>query len=454
MMRLLEISRQLRQSLWFVPGMIVLGMVGLALILIDIDAGLKPGALADWQRLFGASPEGARGLLSTVAGSMITVAGVVFSITLVALSLASSQYSTRVLRNFMDDRTNQAVLGVFVGIFAYCLIVLRTIRGTDGSQFVPSIAVLGGLILAFLGIGFLVFFIHHIAVSIQAAAILTRLRVETIRSVEYLFPETLGEEPLVGDADDPCGKLESDHWQPIAAHRTGYVTSVDAEGLLGLARNCAAVIRMERGVGEFVIEGAPLASVNSRVRFKRENISALLSAFGIGQQRTMSQDATFGVHLIVDIALKALSPAVNNPATAVIALDQLSAILVRVANRKIESPCRFDSDKKTLRVIATGPTFALLVKEALSPIREYSGGSSEVIARLIDTLSVVEGETTSPGRRDVLLEHVRIVEETIHQTVRLAADRERLLHRAAPLAKRLSIPDQQRHSANPVAQLG
>src|SRR5690606_14060281 len=144
---------------------------------VEADARyVTAGALEAWPRLFGAGASASRSMLAAVAGSMITVAGTVFSITLVALSLASSQYSSRVLRNFMRDRTNQAVLGVFVGIFAYCLVVLRSIHGEADEAFVPSVAVFLGLLLGFGGIGMLVFFIHHIAESIQASRILEAVR--------------------------------------------------------------------------------------------------------------------------------------------------------------------------------------------------------------------------------------------------------------------------------------
>jgi len=162
--------QEMRASFWFVPAVIVLGAVGLAAAVIGVDANVKLRFVEAWPLLFGAGAAGSRGLLTAVASSMITVAGVVFSITIVALSLTSSQYTSRVLRNFMRDRINQVVLGVFVGIFAYCLVVLRTIRGGDEGAFVPSFAVLGGLLLAFVGIGFLIYFIHHIALSIQASS--------------------------------------------------------------------------------------------------------------------------------------------------------------------------------------------------------------------------------------------------------------------------------------------
>jgi uncharacterized membrane protein len=157
-----DLWTDLRSSFWFVPAVIVGAAVALALVLIETDRMLLQDVSDSWPRLFGAGAAGSRGMLSTIAGSMITVAGVVFSITIVSLSLASSQYSSRVLRNFMRDRTNQTVLGVFVGIFAYCLVVLRTIRGGDEGAFVPALAVLVAVALAFVGIAFLIVFIDHI----------------------------------------------------------------------------------------------------------------------------------------------------------------------------------------------------------------------------------------------------------------------------------------------------
>lgn len=172
--------QEAQASFWFVPAAIVLCAVGLATGLIILDATVDLYVDKTWPLVFGAGAPGSRSLLSAVASSMITVAGLVFSITIVALSLTSSQYSSRVLRNFMRDRNNQVVLGVFLGIFAYCLVVLRVIRGSDEGAFVPSLAVLGGLILAFVGIGYLIFFIHYISMSIQSSSIIAAAAQETI----------------------------------------------------------------------------------------------------------------------------------------------------------------------------------------------------------------------------------------------------------------------------------
>ena len=176
----------LRSSLWFVPSLLVVVGVVLAAALIRAETLLPETGIPRLARLLTSSPDGARAMLAAVAGSMITVAGVVFSITIVTLSLASSQYSPRVLRGFMKNPTNQAVLGVFVGIFAYCIVVLGAIR-TDQVQFVPSLAVLGGAILSLVGIGFLIHFIHHTALAIQATNIVANVADETLEAVERLF---------------------------------------------------------------------------------------------------------------------------------------------------------------------------------------------------------------------------------------------------------------------------
>jgi uncharacterized membrane protein len=246
-----------RSSFWFVPTVLVGAAVGLATVLIAVDANIDLQADKAWPLVFGAGAEGARGLLTAVSSSMITVAALVFSITIVAFSLTSSQYTSRVLRNFMRDHVNQIVLGVFVGIFAYCLVVLRTIRGGDGNVFVPSLSVLMGLILAFVGIGFLIYFIHHIAMSIQASNIIATAANETIWAVDHLFPQQLGDDEEADD-QNPCMSDPDRVWISIAARNSGYIETVNGEGLLDFAREHETVVRMERGIGEFVAKGVPL----------------------------------------------------------------------------------------------------------------------------------------------------------------------------------------------------
>lgn len=409
--RVSSLWHRLSASLWFIPGVILGSCVALAVILLQIDAFVGQKPLEHWPFLFGAGASGARSMLTAIAGSMVTVAGVIFSVTLVALSLASSQYSPRVLRNFMDDRANQSVLGVFVGVFAYCLIVLRAVRGEDNGEFVPSIAVLGGFILAFVAIAYLVYFIHHIAAAIQASSIMARIAQETIRNVDRLFPEELGTGGLPAPNDPSFAGPGG--WAAIPAPRTGYITGVDGDSLLRLAAGRNAIIRMERGIGEFIIDRTPLASIRPAGADDDDLRRRLCSAFDIDHQRTPDQDPAFGVRQLVDIAVKALSPGINDPTTAEMVIDHLTAILLRLASRRMESPYRHDDGPGSdLRVIARVATFASLVHLSFDQIRRAGAGHPEILDRIAASLATLERATTDPERREVLRDHASALRQT------------------------------------------
>lgn len=216
-----------QSSFWFLPVIIVSVSVALGAGMVVIDKNITTSFQKDWPLLFGAGAEGSRGVLSAVASSMITVAGVVFSMTIVALALTSSQYSSRILHTFMRDRINQTALGIFLGIFAYSLTVLRTIRSGDDGIFVPSLSVLIGLVLAFVGIVVLIHFIHHIAISIQASNIVATVTNETILVMDRLFP--VGEGALAVNQPDEelLLSLDESTLYPVLALKTGYVETVD-----------------------------------------------------------------------------------------------------------------------------------------------------------------------------------------------------------------------------------
>jgi uncharacterized membrane protein len=346
---------------------------------------------------------------------MITVAGVVFSITIVALSLASSQYTSRVLRNFMRDRMNQAVLGVFVGIFAYCLVVLRAIRGGDEGAFVPSLAVFGGLVLAFVGIAFLIYFIHHISLSIQASSIISAAAEETIAALDQLFPKGLGDNADETTENDPPISLEELQWIAVGSRKTGYIESVDGASLLALAHQQGCMVRMERGIGEFVVQDTPLVSVTGGSELEETSVGQLNAAFVISHQRTVQQDASFGIRQIVDIAMKALSPGVNDTTTAVMCVDYLGAILARIAVRQIATPRRFHQGE--LRVIARGPSFESLLAEAFDQIRQNASGNVAVLTRQLQALEIIAGQTKAPRRRQAVRQQALLITTLAQHTI-------------------------------------
>ena len=429
----------LRASFWFLPLLIVTFSVVLAVGLIEVDSSGSRDWMAAWPRLFGAGAAGARGMLVTIAGSMTTVLGVTFSMTLVALALASSQYTSRVLRNFMSDRVTQVVLGIFAGIFSYCLIVLRTIRGGDEGGFVPSLSVAISVALAIGGIGTLIFFIHHIASSIQASSIIASVATETLKAVDRLFPGKLGHGPMEDNAPPNLHPHPQREWQVIRVHENGYIQSVDNAALLRVARGQKAIVRMERGVGEFVVDGTPLVSLAQDDKLDEEIIAKLTAAFGIDRHRTVEQDAAFGIRQIVDIALRALSPGINDSTTAAMCLDYLTAILARVASLPIPSSHRFEDGE--LRVIAIGPDFASFVAGSFDEIRGSAAGNLAIMLRMLDALQTIGSLTDDAGRRHILREQVICIAEVGPSSIPSTHDRARFEERLASVS--MSLSDEQ-----------
>jgi uncharacterized membrane protein len=357
-------------------------------------------------------------MLTAIATSMITVAGVVFSVTIVALSLAASQYSPRILRTFISDRPTQLVLGVFVGVYAYCLTVLRTIRSNDGADVVPPLAVFGGLLLALTGIGFLVYFIHHLAESIQAAAIIAKVTASTMASVERAFPEQLGSVPPV-TAPVQLGS----EWTALPALRTGYVTHVDNEGLLELARSAGRVLQMQAGLGDFVIEGQPLACLEGRREADGRLRRRLDACYTIDIRRTIEQDVAFGLQQLVDVASKALSPSINDASTALLCIDRLTQVLTSLARRELGSPYRYEGGR--LLVVARAPSFDDLVELAYFTLQDDARGKPGVLMRLLESIERVAG-AAPPHGRGALERALRRLNEHAQRSGALPADGERL----------------------------
>jgi uncharacterized membrane protein len=393
----------LNSSLWFVPSLMVLGAVLAAYGLVHLDDSIGHEWTKRHPLLFGAGADGARGMLSAIAGSMITVAGLIFSLTLSTLAQVASQYTSRLLRNFMRDRSNQVVMGFFVSIFVYCLVVLRTIRGGDERVFVPSLAVAFGLLLALVSIGMLIFFIHHIASSIQAANVIGGAAQETEKTLTKLFPKELGDDATPAEKDDlaDLGPLE---WVVIKAHESGYIMGIDEDALLAFACETNAIVRMERAISSYVTKGSPLVSIVSYPTAKyvvgEEDAERLNKAYSIGNQRTLDQDAGFGLRQLVDIGLKALSPGINDTSTAVMCIDRLGSLLALLAGRDLGSPVRAEGG--TVRVLAQRPDFKSYLATAFDQVRANAAEDLAIYLRLLAALHTVAQRTTRPDYRHAL----------------------------------------------------
>lgn len=408
-MRLQRFTSYLRNSLWFIPALAVLGSALLAFGMLLADA-LTPDIARSLPLVFGGGPDGARSVLSSIAASAITVAGVTFSITIVALQLASSQFSPRVLRNFMRDRVSQAVLGSFIGAFLYSVLVLRSIRvEADGNPaFVPALAVTVGIGMAILAVVMLIYFIHHISTRIQVTTIVSTIAEETVERIEREWQAPDADEP-------PRVTLPDEPPQLVAADASGYLQLVDRDGLVKVATELDLVVRLDHRPGEWVQEAAPAFSVWPADVASPELARRLMRNLTLGAERSLEQDAAFGIRQLVDVAVKALSPGINDPTSAADCIHRLTQILVAMGRRRPPREQYLDDDGR-LRLVISLRDYELLVSLAFDEIRQY-GATTPAIALAVataveTTLAALPVERHAPLRRqlDRLLESTHRIE--------------------------------------------
>lgn len=419
-LRLINLKEHTRDSLWFIPGLCVVSACLLALALNRVDHYAAQGQTG-WF-LFGGGADGARSLLSTIAASLITFTGIVFSVTMLVLQLASAQFSPRVLRNFFQDAPSKWVLGVFSGTLTYSMLVLSTVRDSnDASEalgrdaFVPAFSVWLALLLVVVCVGLFIYFLNHLANAIRVNTVISHIVNDTRGTLRKIFPDK------VGSPGPPVG-IERPLAPPtttIPSPRAGTLTTLDEGRLMELAVERGLVVELCATIGDFVPENAPLWRVWGDPHAARP----LAGVVALGLVRTIPQDPAFGFRLLVDIAERALSPGVNDPTTAVQALDAIHELLRELANRDIPSPYRVDDDGN-LRAILPRPGWEDYVHLALDEIRHYGGGSIQVARRthaLLDDLLAV-----APVARRPPLELQRtLLNDAIKRAFPDAADRER-----------------------------
>jgi uncharacterized membrane protein len=361
-----EAAESIRDSYWFLPALFAVIGVAAAVALVAVDSRLGTDWLSDIDWLYGSQPAGAQAALSTIAGSTITVAGVVFSITLAAFTYASGQYGPQLLTNFLRDKGNQATLGVFVGVYLYCLVVLRTIHaagegeGPDAiAAFVPHLAIYGAYILAAVSIAVLIYFFHHVTDRIHISNVIADVGQALIAQVRRSREgETIQAPP------------EDLEWEYIDGIETGYIKAIDGEALCDLAAKDDLVLRLRHRVGDFVHDGMALMDVSPARDVGAEMRARLNQAFVIGQRRSPLQDRRLRIQQLVQIAARALSPGINDPFTAMSCVDWLGAAMAEIAQRPPEENVRRDTEGKA-RVYFLALTFTDYLDSAFGQLRPY-----------------------------------------------------------------------------------
>jgi uncharacterized membrane protein len=394
--KLFNIVEAVQASYWFVPSIMAFAATLLGVLTVWLDAGPASDWLNDLGWYQSVKPDGAHEVLSTIAGSMITVAGVVFSITIVALAYASSQYGPRVLTNFMTDRGNQVTLGTFIATFVYCLVVLRTIRGGD-EEFVPQLAVMVGMALGLASIGVLIYFIHHVTQSIHINHVAARIGHQLIAGVDQRFPRFIGDPPderqrVTDHSREAAAALngagDSRRVAQVKGTATGYVQAVDDERLMTEARKHDIVLRLRYRPGDYLHAGRTLMEAWPTERVSEEAAEGLRESYNVGNKRTPHGDLDFLVEELVEIAARALSTGVNDPATARTCMDWLGAGASEIARRDLPSPERADCDG-TVRVIAQPDRFEDYLERSFGALRQYVARDMAATLHALRTLGEI-----------------------------------------------------------------
>jgi uncharacterized membrane protein len=342
-------------------------------------------------------------ILSSIATSIMTVVSIVFAILLMTLTLASTQFSPRILISFVRDRTTQWTLGVFLGTFSYCMAALPAAR-SQPHPFVPVATVTGAMLLALVCVAWLIYFINHISQSISVNHIVDRIARDTEFVIAELMPYPRGtfRAEVRGDV------LPTTEGSAVLSRASGYIRYINVDRLIELARNYRVAFQLERRVGQFMPAGVPLLRVSRPERVPVDHEHHLVAAFDIGPTRTLQQDIEFGIIQIVDIGLRALSPAVNDPSTAISCVDQLSRIMICWIGRA-PPPTHYYAPPHVLRLVVPWMTFEGLLDTAFEQIRHYAVADIAVSLRLMRAFNDIAGTTTHTELHDKLLERARRV---------------------------------------------
>lgn len=424
LLRLSAVWDRVRGSLWFLPAVSVVVAVVAGTMLATYHP-LEDTAISSV--LFGGTASGARSVLSLVASSMITVTALTFTLTVVALQMASSQYSPRVLRGFLADRGNKAVLAIFLGTFAYCVSVLRLIREEtpEVQAVVPQAAVTLGGVLTFLSVGALVYYIDHLTKQLRIEKVLDDIQRDTLSAVSSSDPSGAGRRTTETLPAPPSEAAR------VTARRTGYLQTVWSETLAQGAERHGVAVRLRPTLGERITTGTTVAWVwpldGGGEDLDDEQRSELVhDHIHIGFERTGRHDVAFGLRQLVDIAVRALSPGVNDPTTAVNVIGSLSPVLCALTDVDVGSEIVADEDGRT-RVIVPRPSFVDYVDLCCAEIRRYGRGEPAVLKALLGMLAdAAECADRDRQRRAIAVELDRIeaaADRELHDEDRRALDR-------------------------------
>ncbi|MGO4891738.1 DUF2254 domain-containing protein [Flavobacterium sp. W21_SRS_FM6] len=411
--RILSLLETIRTSFWFIPALLVFSATLLASLVLSYDRYWQDYTPEFLQFIYHTSPESTRAILTTIASSMMTVTSIAFSITVVALSLASSQFGPRLIRNFMSDRGTQSVLGVFVAIFIYCLLVLQSTKSVEDLQFIPGMATYFAVLLAFVGVGVLIYFIHHVSYAIQADDVVDKVHCQLQKDIDRLFPNQTEwnkqSEPKALFMDNV------NFSRAVKAGKDGYVQTVDFEKLVAIAKEHDIKINVLAKAGDAIVKSSTLLELSVETVKSLPDDAALRNCIMLGAKRTPLQDPEFAVRQLVEIAVRALSPGINDPYTAITCTDKLCAMLCDLSQRPFP-PSLHTDDEGEIRVCTRSFEFSQIANASFNQIRQYGKDSIAVTIRLLESLILIAEHAANDNQKGFVQEQSDMIGQACEQS--------------------------------------
>ena len=419
----------LRTNLWLVPSLLTLAVVLLFVLTYLLDRAAFHGdfTLPSWMNE--GSADAGRQVLSAIAAGVITVAGVVFSVTIVVLTLASQQFGPRMLRNFIRDLGTQVSLGTFVATFVYAVLALGSISSAGPAEFVPHLTITVCLLLLLVDVVVLIYFIHHIAVTIQLPQVMASISKDLHAAIDIQFPPA-ADGPHAGDRTSAdvveASRRLADDGVTVAARTSGYLQFVRHERLVATATDNDAVVQLLYRPGHFVTAGLPMARVWPPDA--AASLEAMERGHVAGPYRTLSQDPVFAIDQLVEIAIRALSMAVNDTFTAITCIDWLTDGLCVITRRYLPAGLYRDAAGR-VRLIEPSPDYSRIVNRACDKIRQAGRGMPAVLIRQMDGIGKVLALSRSPEQRRVLMRQVDMIARAGGEAIPEPEDRRDLARR-------------------------
>lgn len=404
----------LQDSLWFRPTVMTIAAIVMYLLTTWLDKTLLADHDFSVWWMFDGGSEGARGVLSAIASTIMTVATTAFSITLVVLQLNSGQYSPRILRSFTGDPVNQTVLGIFIATFVYSLLVLRSVRSQaeDFDAFVPTISVTIALLMTLLSMGALIYFFHHSTRTIQASVIIDRTASDTIEAIEKAITSREDDTITVMQADEPLPD-EAAMLGDVQVREPGYVQDPNLDKLVRLAGQHNVLIQVHPQVGDYVFLNAKLATIwaypdhdpeQAHEKDAASDLDSLVEEVSdrieIGIERTLEEGVLFGVQQLADISLRAMSTGVNDPTTAIDTLNRMGDVLIRF-DEIAGHDMRLHDDDGTLRVIMPIASFEEAARIAFDQMRYASANDPVVIGYMFTIMNAIGHNLSDSARKSL-----------------------------------------------------